>query len=99
MPDRCSILTSTWTQPEGLYVRFSFTTGASQEAILAVSATWDFWLIPRDAKRDESKQTGKKLTPHALDLPSKVPDVQAQRQSEHRHMDQNEMGSKKAEAA
>jgi hypothetical protein len=29
----------------------------------------------------------------------KVPDVQAQRQSEQRHMDQNEMGSKKAEAA
>ena len=34
-PDRCSILTSTWTQPEGLYVRFSFTTGASQEATQA----------------------------------------------------------------
>ena len=96
VPDRCSILTSTWTQPDGLYVRFSFTTGASQEATQAVSTTWDLRFISRDAKRDESKLVGKKLAPHALDLPSKVPDVQAQRQSEQRHMDQNEMGSKKA---
>ena len=85
VPDRCSILTSTWTQPDGLYVRFSFTTGASQEATQAVSTTWDLRFISRDAKRDESKLAGKKLAPHALDLPSKVPDVQAQRQSEQRH--------------
>ena len=71
------ILTSTWTQPDGLYVRFSFTTGASQEATQAVSTTWDLRFISRDAKRDESKLAGKKLAPHALDLPSKVPDVQA----------------------
>jgi hypothetical protein len=44
----------------------------------------DRW-IPRDAQRGESKQTEKQLAPHALDLPSKVPDVQAQRQSEQRH--------------
>jgi len=84
VPDRCSILTSTWTQPDGLYVRFSFTTGASQEATQAVSTTWDLRFISRDAKRDESKLAGEKLAPHALDLPSKVPDVQAQRQSEQR---------------
>ncbi len=53
-------------------------------------------LFPQDAQRDESKQAEKKLAPHALDLPSKVPDVQAQRQSEQRHMDQNEMRGKKA---
>ena len=64
-----------------------------------MSATWDLWFIQRDAKRDESKQAEKKLAPHALDLPEKVPDVQAQRQSEQRHMGQNDMASKKAEAA
>jgi len=69
-----------------LYVRFSFTTGASQEATQAASTTWDLRFISRDAKRDESKLAGKKLAPHALDLPSKVPDVQAQRQSEQRHL-------------
>ncbi len=37
-----------------------------------------------------------RLSTHALELPLKVPDMQAQRQSEQRHMDQWEVGSDKA---